>query len=158
VVAAANVSSVAGPGAYSSITGANVAYAGGGGGGNDLVNHAGQALLAFTPGGVGGGGNGGGWTNTRTGTDTATGANIATAGGTNTGGGGGGGSYANFISPNNFYNYSAAGGSGVVVVAYPDSFGNITTIGAGLTYTYDNSTRPGYRVYKFTAGTGTIVW
>jgi hypothetical protein len=27
-----------------------------------------------------------------------------------------------------------------------------------LTYTVDTTTRPGYRVYRFTAGTGTINW
>jgi hypothetical protein len=27
-----------------------------------------------------------------------------------------------------------------------------------LTYTIDTSTRSGYRVYSFTAGTGTISW
>jgi hypothetical protein len=27
-----------------------------------------------------------------------------------------------------------------------------------LTYTVDTSTRSGYRVYRFTAGTGTIQW
>lgn len=31
-----------------------------------------------------------------------------------------------------------------------------TTIGAGLTYTVSTVSRPGYRVYTFTAGTGTI--
>jgi hypothetical protein len=27
-----------------------------------------------------------------------------------------------------------------------------------LTYTLDTTTRAGYKVYKFTAGTGTIAW
>jgi hypothetical protein len=27
-----------------------------------------------------------------------------------------------------------------------------------LTYTLDTTTRSGYKVYKFTAGTGTITW
>jgi hypothetical protein len=153
------VPSVAGPGAYSSITGANVAYAGGGGGGLDFVNHANVNLSGFNPGGVGGGGRGGGYGVSPAGSGTVitTGANIATAGSTNTGGGGGGGSYAYFLGAANWYNDPKAGGSGVVVVAYPDTFGNITTIGAGLTYTYSTA-RAGYRVYTFTAGTGTIVW
>lgn len=48
------------------------------------------------------------------------------------------------------------GGSGVVVVAYPSTAAAITTIPGTLTYTVDTSTRAGYRVYKFTAGSGTV--
>lgn len=59
-------------------------------------------------------------------------------GAANTGGGGGSG---------------GAGGSGVIVLAYPDTFKPLT-IGNGLTY--DQPTRSGYRVYRFTGGTGTI--
>ena len=49
-----------------------------------------------------------------------------------------------------------AGGSGVVIIAYPDTFTAPTSISGGLTYT--QPTRTGYRVYRFTAGTGTITW
>ena len=62
----------------------------------------------------------------------------------NTGGGGKGG--------------GGTGGSGVVVIAYPVTSVPITTISAGLTYTLDTTTRAGYRVYRFTAGTGTITF
>jgi hypothetical protein len=48
-----------------------------------------------------------------------------------------------------------AGGSGIVVVSYPDSFDNLTSVGAGLTYTLTLS--GGKKIYKFTAGTGTVV-
>ena len=48
------------------------------------------------------------------------------------------------------------GGSGVVIVAYPSSFPVLTTIPGTLTYTVDTATRAGYRVYKFTAGSGTV--
>jgi hypothetical protein len=34
----------------------------------------------------------------------------------------------------------------------------LSSIGAGLTYTVDTTTRSGYYVYRFTAGTGTIQW
>jgi hypothetical protein len=34
----------------------------------------------------------------------------------------------------------------------------LSSIGGGLTYTVDTTTRSGYRVYTFTAGTGTISW
>ena len=47
-----------------------------------------------------------------------------------------------------------SGGSGIVVIAYPDISPAITSIAAGLTY--DQPTRAGYRVYRFTAGTGTV--
>jgi hypothetical protein len=49
---------------------------------------------------------------------------------------------------------SATGGSsGVVVIAYPDTFPALSSIN-GLTY--DEPSRAGYRVYRFTAGSGTI--
>jgi hypothetical protein len=69
----------------------------------------------------------------------------------NTGGGGGGG--------RGQYGATGAGGSGVVIIAYPSSYSPITTISSGLTYTVDNGvTRPGYRVYNFTQGTGTVTF
>jgi hypothetical protein len=43
-----------------------------------------------------------------------------------------------------------------VIVAYSTAFDAITSIGGGLTYSVDTSSRSGYRVYTFTAGTGTI--
>jgi hypothetical protein len=51
---------------------------------------------------------------------------------------------------------SGSAGSGVVIIAYPSTQADITTIGGGLTYTKDTSTRSGWTVYKFTAGTGTV--
>ncbi|NDG03563.1 MAG: hypothetical protein EB119_10340 [Synechococcaceae bacterium WBB_34_004] len=72
--------------------------------------------------------------------------NNATAGTVNLGGGGGGASSA----------LGGAGGSGVVIIAYPNTYPALASIGAGLTY--DQPTRSGYRVYRFTQGTGTISW
>jgi hypothetical protein len=43
-----------------------------------------------------------------------------------------------------------------VVIAYPDTFAPITFISGTLIY--DQPTRTGYRVYRFTSGTGTITW
>jgi hypothetical protein len=63
----------------------------------------------------------------------------------NTGGGGGG-------SRNSI---GGTGGSGVVIVAYPNTFGDLA-VAAGLTYT--QPTRAGYKVYKFTAGSGAIAF
>lgn len=48
------------------------------------------------------------------------------------------------------------GGSGAVIIAYPNTFPVITTIPGTLTY--DQPTRSGYRVYRFTAGSGTITF
>ena len=85
-----------GSGIASDITGIRTAYAGGGGGGSYTSAGTGG------PGGAGGGGNG-----------SAFGSNTSTTGGTNTGGGGGGGRSSNLGS---------AGGSGIVVVRYPDYY------------------------------------
>jgi hypothetical protein len=43
-----------------------------------------------------------------------------------------------------------------VIVRYADTFPDITTIGGGLTYTL--TTTGGYKIYKFTAGTGTVTF
>jgi hypothetical protein len=45
-----------------------------------------------------------------------------------------------------------------VIIAYPSTFSALSSIGGGLTYTVDTTTRAGYRVYRFTAGTGVIQW
>lgn len=121
-----------GNGTASSITGSSITYAGGGGGGSN--NNA----IAGT-GGTGGGGNGGASSNA-----------AGSSGSTNTGGGGGGG------RNNTVATSGGAGGSGVVIIAYPDTYPALASIGAGLTY--DQPTRSGYRVYRFTQGTGTISW
>lgn len=48
-----------------------------------------------------------------------------------------------------------AGADGVVVIAYPDDMPALT-VGNGLTF--DQPTRAGYRVYRFTGGTGTVTF
>lgn len=128
-----------GIGIASAITGTSTYY-GGGGGGSSYSSYA-RGL-----GGNGGGGNG------CKGTD---GPLAGSAGGTNTGGGGGGGSHpANGLD----VAYGYAGGSGIVILAYPNTFANITTIPGTLIYTLDTSSRAGYKVYKFTAGSGTVTF
>jgi hypothetical protein len=123
-----------GSGSASSITGVSVTYAGGGGGGS--------------VGGTVGNGVASGGTNNGTNND-----NTAGSAGSNTGSGGGGGGFSG--SGGNGGN----GGSGVVIIAYPSSYVNLSSISGGLTYTFDNGvTRSGYKVYKFTAGTGPISW
>lgn len=117
-----------GAGANNSITGSSIAYAGGGGG---AVENG--STYSGGAGGAGGGGAGGRWTT----------AVAGTAGTANLGGGGGAGKFG------------ANGGSGVVVIAYPNTYTALTIPG---TLTYDQPTRSGYRVYRFTAGTGTVSW
>jgi hypothetical protein len=63
------------------------------------------------------------------------------------GGTGTGGSGANTGGP---------GSSGRVMVAYGTQYGPLT-VGPGLTFTQDTSTRANHRVYTFTAGTGTVI-
>jgi hypothetical protein len=122
-----------------SITGVSTYYAGGGGGSSGEINGEPYTTANSGTGGLGGGGNGA--------TSTVALAS-ATNGAANTGGGGGGGiSYA-----------GGNGGSGVVIIAYPSTYPEITAIDATLSYTVDTSTRAGYRVYRFTGGTGNITW
>jgi len=139
-------------------------FGGGGGGGSGGVGGNGSSTVGGN-GGAGttssitgssvayaGGGSGANYNSSTAGTATAGGGvgnntnpagQSGTSGTANLGGGGGSG---------------GTGGSGVVIIAYPDTNPPLTTIGAGLTYTYSTVSRSGYRVYTFTAGTGTILW
>jgi hypothetical protein len=65
-----------------------------------------------------------------------------------TGGGGGGAERGGNDTGGN-------GGSGIVILAYPSEYPDIT-ISSGLTYTRDTAGRTGFKVYSFTAGTGTV--
>jgi hypothetical protein len=124
-----------GNGLSSSITGSSITYAGGGGGGGFFPPANGT-------GGTGGGGPGGYQ------------GSGGTAGTANLGGGGGGGGSASSAP----YNSPAGGngGSGVVVIAYANTYSEPIYISGGLTY--EVTTRSGYIVYKFINGTGTIKW
>jgi hypothetical protein len=117
-----------GSGTASSISGSSVTYAGGGGGGT------------YTSGTLGLGGSGGGGDAARGGTS-----NNGTA---NLGGGGGGNSGASGTRA------GGNGGSGVVIISYPSTSPDLTSIGAGLTYA--KTTSGGNTIYTFTAGTGTV--
>jgi len=124
------VNGAGGIGRQSSITGVATYYAGGGGGGGENIN-SGAAL-----GGLGGGG---------TGRQAASGDNA-----TGHGSGGGGAGYPGNVA-------GGSGSGGLVVLAYPNSNPSLTVSG-GLTYTLDTTTRAGYKVYKFTAGSGTVTF
>jgi hypothetical protein len=124
-----------------SITGTPQFYAaGGGGGGHEPINSS----LANNGQGIGGsgvGGNGG----------FPSGSDAAGTQGADGTGSGGGGTWSN--GGNSFD--AARGGHGVVIVAYPNIYPALTIPG---TLTYDQPTRSGYRVYRFTAGTGTVTF
>ena len=127
-----------GIGISSLITGTSIERAGGGGGGTWAGGTAGTT--------TGGGGNGGSPTNQNVNGFSAT---------QNTGGGGGGGTVggSDYDSAN-----GGDGGSGIVIIAYPIAFPELTVDGFALdsTYTYSDSSRSGYRVYQFLSGSGSI--
>lgn len=116
-----------GAGVSSSITGSALFYAAGGGG------------SSWTNSGGAGGSSIGGSGAARVSSTSATSPSQ------NTGSGGGAG-VSTFSS--------SAGANGVVILAYPDIYPALTTIPGGLTYS--QPTRSGYRVYRFTAGSGTV--
>ena len=118
-----------GNGLASSISGSSVTYAGGGGGSRDSNNGSSD--------GAGGSGGGG-----------AAGTSSVGNGAPNTGGGGGG---------SITLGTGSTGGSGIVIISYPNTYQNLTTINVGLTYSGPVNTG-GNKVYTFTAGTGTVVW
>jgi hypothetical protein len=161
-----------GGGGYSQ--GSTITYNGGTGldGGNGGNTPTPNTTYSSSGGGGGAGGNASGWNSGNgvassiTGTSTyyagggaggqysssgsvgAGGTGRGSAGAANSGAGAGAGSSQGGTP--------CTGGSGVVIYAYPDSAPALTTIPGTLTYTVDTSTRAGYRVYKFTAGSGTV--
>jgi hypothetical protein len=123
-----------GVGLSSSITGSAVFRGGGGGGApwdSSNVGNANQGL-----GGNGGGGN----------SDTRYTSGTNQPGTANTGGGGGGAAWHSIAG--------AAGGSGVIILRYPNT--KTITIGSGLTGT--TTTVGSDKVTTFTAGDGTITF
>ena len=119
-----------GAGTASSITGSSVTRAGGGGGGGQTTGGAGGA----GGGGAGGSGNPG----------------VGTSGTVNTGGGAGS-TYEDSGTPQ-----TTNGGSGIVIIKYPDSF-TISNPGGGLT-TSTPAPAGGFKVTSITAGTGNILF
>jgi hypothetical protein len=115
-----------GSGFTSTITGSSVVYAAGGGGGGHVGGGA--------PGGAGAGQGGGQQEGT-----------TATAASSNTGSGGGGGTDTT--------NYGRNGGSGIVIVKYPND--KTINVSAGLAYSTSTAVA-GYKVTSFTSGSGTI--
>jgi len=145
-----------GDGLSSSITGTSVVYAGGGGGGMNSWNSSVPGTAGFQVSNGGTGGGGAGWTFTQSPGNTDGASidryNTATNGTDGLGGGGGG---VGWSGPGGKHR-AGNGGSGVVVIAYPNTLPALSNIPGTLTY--DQPTRSGYRVYRFTAGTGTITF
>jgi hypothetical protein len=119
--------------APNNITGSWVWYAGGGGGGGNPGGLGGGTSISAQKGGATDGVGSGG-----------------SQGISNTGGGAGG---ARDTGGNNGNN----GGSGILIMAYPTAFSNLTVSG-GLSFSVDFAGRANYKVYSFTAGTGTITY
>jgi hypothetical protein len=110
-------------------------YFAGGGGGQSFQSTNGT-------GGAGGGGQGAQYTPNNI---------IGGTGATNTGGGGGGASH----SAGSNAQYGGSGGSGVVILRYPDAYpaaGTATNVASGYP-----TTGGGYRIYKWNSS-GTIAW
>jgi hypothetical protein len=114
----AYVGGLGGPGLYSTITGANVAYAGGGGGAAYYATNP----IYFAQGGVGGGGIGG----------VGTAAGQATGGADGKGGGGGGQNQDNS-------KYSGKGGNGAVILSISTSNYTGTYTGSNVVVTTSGS-------------------
>jgi len=154
--------------------GSTTAYSGGTGndGGNGGTTPTPNTSYASEAGGGGAGGSASGWNSGNGVASSITGvstyyagggaggqySNAGTAGlgGTGRGASGAANTGAGAGAGGNFGSGDKLGGSGVVIYAYPSSAPALTTIPGTLTYTIDTSTRAGYRVYKFTAGSGTV--
>ena len=134
----------AGSGITTTITGGGVTR-GGAGGNGATQNSNGGVNVATTAGGAGGGGSGGGYGNSFA-------AATAAGGAANYGAGGGSGSWY----PYGGQGSGGAGGSGYVVIRYPNSYGTLASISGGLAWS--TSVDGSDRVYQFTGGTGPIVF
>ena len=132
--------SAGGSGGFFNGPGPDYYFQGGNGGGGNSSSGTGRAgggagmtSYGFGGGGMYGGGNGGGSSSGQSGTVNTGGGGAVVRDGNGTGG---------------------SGGSGIVIIRYPSFVPDITTIPGGLTYT--KTTPSGYKVYTFTAGSGTI--
>jgi hypothetical protein len=125
--------------------GGGVASSASGGTGGGGGSGASSSITGTSVGRGGGGGGGGFGVNGGASSGGGAGGGAGAAGTANTGGGGGGGATSS----------GGNAGSGVVIIAYSSAFGELN-VGAGLTFTLDASSRAGFNVYTFTAGTGTV--
>lgn len=120
----------------------------GGAGGPGISNSITGTAIIYAAGGGGHSVTGGAGGSNGVGGSGASGSNAAAGNGAANTGSGGGGKFGSSSTGGN-------GSAGVIVIAYPNTT-PAPTISGGLTY--DQPTRSGYRVYRFTAGTGTVSW
>jgi hypothetical protein len=123
-----------GPGTYSSVPGGDGGTGGGGGGCSTGTTGGTGSTTSINPAGNG---------------QSATSGGTGGSGATNSGGGGGGGSGGSVGT-------GGSGGSGIVVVKAPSAYTG--TFSAGLTVSTDTTSAPGYKIYRVTAGTGTVTF
>ena len=97
-----------------------------------------------------GGGGAGSWNTGGIGGGGSSSSSVSSPGTDNTGGGGCGGTSSNNMP-------GGAGGSGVVIVTYASTYAPMTVPGT-LTYSMSTTANPGYYLYTFTSGTGTVGW
>ena len=131
--------------------GAGAGGRGGTEGGGATVGHGGPGYTWTAGDGVVRGGGGGAGQNSPGGSGGGTNGSaggVSTPAAANTGAGGGGNN-ATYYAP-------GQGGSGVVIVRYPSTESNLSSIGGGLTFSW--SSAGGVKTYTFTAGTGNINW
>jgi hypothetical protein len=141
-----------GAGVANDILGTNYYWAGGGGGsgysregGNGGIGGGGAGAVGSRSGGGSALNNG----QNANGNAINSWANVPGGnGGENTGGGGGGGSHYNAS------NRGGIGGSGIVVLRYPNYYPDLK-IGPGLNFKRINVS--GYKIYSFLSGTGSII-
>lgn len=136
-----------GGGGGASAAGGNVSSNVGGNGGTGVSSSITGSSVERAGGGAGSGSSGNG-TATGGGADGVTNAN-ANAGTVNTGGGAGG-----IRISNTTQRYGGNGGSGVIILLYPDTYSISQT---GLTLT-ETDRGDGYKYATITAGTGTVSW
>lgn len=134
---------IAGRGGYGisgSVVGLTTTYGGGGGAGVSVV-FTGPGTFALGQAGRDGGGGGG--------------YNFPTPALANRGGGGGGGGYFQQFSPTPFIQVVAggSGGSGFLFIRYPTAYSAATVVGNAPT-----TAQPGYNVYAWTSGPGSITF
>jgi hypothetical protein len=136
-------------------------YTGFGGGGagqrvtNPIQGNIGSGSSNGGGGGAGSAGSGGSGGSGRA--SSISGSSVTRAvGGAGSGGGSGAANTGNGGQGNQANQWGGTGGSGIVIFRYPDSYPDLVSVAVGLTYT--KTVTGGYKIYQFTAGTGTITF
>jgi hypothetical protein len=140
-----------GEGLYSLISASSTNYgSGGGGGGIGNSDNGFQTFVTATPGGAGGSGGASGGP----GGPGAPGPTTGTNGVANSGGGGGGGGGAKLSPSPIAAGPGGSGGSGICIIRWPTAYPDAPAV-SGNTPT---PAQPGYRVYRWNSGPGSITF